>query len=125
MQPQSVTIFERLFLAGVALGVIRFAMADFSGNVGFKIASFVISTGVFLLLWYFITRKASNIARWILVIIVILSLAELQLILAVPLGLSGMLGLAMIGLQLVAILFLFQRDASAWLAGPNDGAPLD
>lgn len=77
-----------------------------------------------LLLWYFITQRGSAAAKWILVVITVLVMLYDVLGLAstgVRFNLVGMLGLAMLALQAVAIWLLFRPDSRVWF-GENDTA---
>lgn len=134
MRPQSIIIFERLFLAGVVLSIINFAMAYSTLSAGTLagqnisqvslIAGFCIGIAIYLLLWFMIVRKTSSIARWALVVVIIVGLVGVPAMITPPLDLGKLLGLAVTGLHLVAIIFLFRRDTSAWMAGETRIVPL-
>lgn len=135
MRPQSITIFERLFFTGLAVSIANFAMtfssmseatvAGLSVTTTPLIAGFCIGTAIYLLLWYFIARRASNIARWVLAVVFTIGLVGLPSIIAPPMGQTKLLALAVTVLHLVAIISLFQKSASAWLAGKKSSATLD
>jgi len=142
MRPQSIIMFERLFLASLALGVLGFLLsyqqvADVAANdtgmrqlglgTGFLIGVVAISYAVYLLLWYLIAHRASNAAKWILVVF-----TALGILLALP-GLAGpwtstlVLSVVVYALGILAVIHLFRPDAKAWLDGkpPADPATFD
>ena len=84
---------------------------------GFAIGSFVVGIAIYLLLWFFIARKASNVAKWILVVLLALSMLSVLYTLAMSFALTvtTLLGLAMYALEIAAVVFLFRDDAVAWL----------
>lgn len=84
---------------------------------GFLVGTTVFSLAVMLLLWYFVSRRASNIARWILVVFTLLGLLFLPGSLGLFGTLATILTLAITALQLAAIYYLFQPDAKAFFAG--------
>ena len=126
MRPQSISTFQRLYLAGIAVSIVGFildfnkmANATLSGepvNPTILIVGFGISIAIYLLLWFLVARKASNIARWVIVVVFILGLAGLPAALGPPFGLTKALALLLTALHLAAIVFLFRKDASDWLA---------
>lgn len=126
MRPQSIATFERLYLAGLVASLADFALAframsqaSISGstvNPAYLVAGFVLGIAIQLTLWFMVTRKASNIARWALVVIFILGLSGLPAKLSPPYGLDNALGLAVVVLHFAALTFLFRKDASDWLA---------
>jgi drug/metabolite transporter (DMT)-like permease len=75
-----------------------------------------------LLLWYFIARRASNIAKWILVVMTLLGLLFVNLDPGQLGSLAGIASLAVTILQLVAIVLLFRADARTWLSDDADDA---
>ena len=75
-----------------------------------------------LLLGYFISRQASNIAKWILVVMTLLGLLFVNLDAGQLGSLAGIASLTVTILQLVAIVLLFRADARAWLSDDADDA---
>ena len=128
MRPKSISRFEGLALVSVALGAVAAFMtsggsipgADGRGNAGtLMIAATVISIVVSLVLILLSSRKASNVAKWILILLVAASAA-----MALPrlggigsAGTAGALDVASVILQVVAIFFLFTAEARAWFDG--------
>ena len=85
MRPPSIVNFERLFLAALALGLIglvlgfdaataQLARESALRQLGIGASELLIGVSaawlaIYLLLWFLIARKASNVAKWILVIL--------------------------------------------------------
>lgn len=131
MRPQSIVLFDRLFLASLVLALINAvlayptlveeveadpALAQIGGGpivIGVVLASLLIP----LVLWYFISRRASNIAKWLLVALVAIGLFFGNFSFSDGLTLPAVLGLVVTLLQVVAIVMLFRADARAWLEG--------
>ena len=84
------------------------------------IGSMVISLTIYLLLWFFIARKASSVAKWILVAFTGLGVASLAYAFA-TVGIAGdlnaLLSLAYYVLGVIAVVYLFKPDAEAWFKG--------
>lgn len=135
MRPQSINRFEQLYLASTAVGVINLfvnyrAIAERAGPVGggAVMIGAVIGWGIVFLFWYFISRRASNVAKWILVAMTVLGLlgmirlldrlAEYGTLYAVLTSLTTLL-------QLASIVFLFRRDAVEWLRSKGQIGAVD
>jgi hypothetical protein len=136
-------MFERLFLASLALSVIAFfvgyeatmdALARQPGaaRIGFGseivIGWMVASTAIYLLLWFLIARKASNVAKWFLIAFTAIGVATLVFSLAtigLNTDLNSMLGIAYYVLAVAAIVFLFKPDAITWLTSENPADSAD
>ena len=128
MRPASIVNFERLYLGAIALGVVNtFLSWDRSLALlraqpvqfgpGFLIATTTIGLAIQLLLWFFIARRASAVAKWILVVLVALGVIALAVSLARnPMidGVAGIIGLITYALQIAALWMLFRPDARAW-----------
>ena len=132
MRPESVVMFERLFLLSLALSagalvvgyddMMRAVLSDpsmrqFGFGSGLIIGMIVASFAVYLLLWWLIARRASNVAKWILVVFVALGLASLPAVLTGPMSVLLLLNLAVYALEVAAVVFLFRADAKAWFRG--------
>lgn len=134
MRPQSIVMFERLFLTSLVLSVIGFfigydAMVDALAaepgvtqiglGSGFVIGVFLAGLAIYLLLWFLIARKAANLAKWILVVLVGLSVLSLLSSLSVGLTFNTqtVLSFAVYALEVAAIVYLFRADAIGWLKG--------
>lgn len=137
MRPASITMFDRLYLGALALGIVNFilnydvAVAQVEAAPGlsaigatpFLIGSLIIGNAINLLLWFFIARRASTVAKWILVILTGVGL--LGLFSLTQMGASqAVLTLLIVGLQVAAVYFLFRPDAKAWFKhGPGGMDP--
>ena len=131
MRPASIVKFDRYFLLSLGIGLVNAVvsydayvkmLADDPATAQFG-ASFVLSTlafgfGIPLLLWYLVARKASNVAKWLVVVLTGLGLLGILPSLSMMLD-RGILyfgmSLATFGLQLYAVYYLFRPDAKAWL----------
>lgn len=142
MRPESIVMFERLFLFSLAVSAVSFvigyeeamrvvandpAMQQFGLGGSFMIGTLAVSFAIYLLLWYLVAHKASNVAKWILIVLVALGVASLPLALSGPLGITALLNLAVYALEVVALVYLFRADAKAWFNGerPSDPAAFD
>ena len=129
MRPQSIGNFDKLYLGSMALGLFNVvigwetSMAELEATgMGFGIMIFGIAVGygISLLLWYFISREASNVAKWILIVLTAIGVAAMPLSLFALPTLEMILAVVVTGMQLVAIYFLFRPDAKAFF--DNKGA---
>ena len=132
MRPPSIVMFERLFLASLALSAFNFvvgydamieqverepALQQLGLDGGFVTGMFVVGVAIYLLLWFFIARKASTVAKWILVVLSAVGLLSFLASFAtgqVTFDQSAMLGAAYYALEVAAVVFLFRADANAW-----------
>lgn len=140
MRPKSIIMFDRFYLASLALGVINFfvgyeatmaLMEAEPGSAELGLAgpgilwgSFAFGMAISLLLWFLISRKANNIARWILVVLAVIGVIGLPFSLGQlpPLQLVG--SLVITAVNLLAVYFLFRPDAKAWFEhGPGGMDP--
>ena len=129
MRPRSITLFESLSLAAVALGVLILAltwnalMASVYARIrgaGIEPAVMVLSVlyiGLLVLLILLTARRASVVAKWLFTAII-----TAELVMTLPglpaMARGGMVGWAQIvqlALQLVALWFLFVPASRAWL----------
>ena len=132
MRPPSIVMFERLFLASLALSVVSLiinydlrieqlaaepALAELGIGGGLVLGMAAIGYAIYVLLWYFIARKASNVAKWVLVVLLALNLVSLLGALVGPWDLATYIGLAVYALEIAAIAYLFHADAVDWLRG--------
>jgi hypothetical protein len=141
VQPASIKHFDRFFFGSMALSLLNLAMtiedsfalieqdaAILGFGSGFSFAVTLFSMAIPLLLWFLISRRASNVAKWILVVLTVIGL--LLVILTFPSQveqgiLSLILVMAMNVLQIVAITFLFRRDARVWFGSKGRVGPTD
>lgn len=131
MRPKSIVNFERAVLAMVGLGIVNSfvtreqaetAMADAGmGGTGMLTGILVVGTLLNLLLLYFISRKASPVAKWIYVVLtalgLVFGLAGIGQVLKGN-SLSVILTIVQYVLAAASLYLLFRPDANAWF---NDG----
>ena len=138
MRPHSIIMFERLFLASLVLGVLGLLLSyqqisEMAANdpgmrqlglgSGFLLGIVAVSYAVYLLLWHLIAHRASNAAKWVLVVF-----TAIGVLLALP-GLAGpwtstlALSLMVYALEVLAVIHLFRPDAKAWLDGKGQADP--
>jgi len=136
VRPESIRQFEYFYLGSIALAVINLALAatetatTFTSMSGLpNMAEPGAQTGLGLALRYFAARKASEVARWLIVGLGVLSAFRL-LFLIVMLGFlivthaptpgiiwwTLMIGIVSETLHMAAIAFLFPADAREWFA---------
>ena len=123
MRPTSIVLFERLFLLSLAIALVNGflqydalvaqvgndpALAQLGWGSGAILVVMAISLLIPLLLWYFIARRASNIAKWILVVMTLLGLLFVNLD---PGQLGSLAGIA--SLAVVAI-YPFMKRFTDW-----------
>ena len=87
MRPESIVNFERFYLGALGVGLVNTALSwgatqemlasdPALGAAGFGTGFFVSVLGlgliIPLLLWYFIARRGSNIAKWILTVLFVI-----------------------------------------------------
>ena len=150
MRPRSIIWFERFFLASLLLSLLNTGLSfgtlmallnadPIIGGTGYAevamIATAGIRFGIQLLLWFLIARKASNIAKWILVALTVLGIASLipsiwmlmEYELTTLMEEGGAVTLTVTFLitvlQIAAIFYLFRPDAKAWLESSGKTAP--
>jgi hypothetical protein len=129
-------MFERLFLASLALSLVGFAISyqaavdaltsdpaiqQLGLGGGFVLGAAAVGYAMYLGLWYLIAHKAANWAKWVLVVFVALGLTSLRAAFSGSWGLTSVLNLVVYGLELAAIVYLFRADAKAWLSGEETG----
>lgn len=140
MRPKSIVIFDWLFLSALVLSLIngvlsysaiglRFqsdpALAPMKSFAGpFLLVSMVFGLAISLLLWFFISRRASDVAKWVLVAFTAFGILGVVQNLRQPTFGTTILAatVALTALQVAAVFFLFRPDARAWFEGT---APVD
>lgn len=131
-KPGSIILFDRLYLGSLALGAVNsvFNYGDVKAALaatpetaaigfggGFIIATIVISFVINLILWYFVSARASKIAKWILAAFFAIGLLSILSNLGEPMAPQGLafgLMLVLTLMQGVATFMLFRADAIAW-----------
>ena len=121
MRPKSVERFELLFFVSLCLGVVILALTleqlfdEVPGWFAFAmlVAEFPLWLGLMLL----VSRKGSNIARWVLGVFFVLGSIIFIPIMAKTLehnSVAAVLASVQIALQGAAIYFVFRPDAKPW-----------
>lgn len=140
MRPHSITMFDRFYLGSLVLGLGNFAVsyedtmaqleADPSSaqlglaGPGFLWGTIAVSMAISLLLWFLISRKANNVARWILVVLAVIGLLGLPFSLGELPLMQIIATLVVTAVNLIAVYFLFRPDAKAWFEhGPKGMDP--
>ena len=132
MRPKSIIIFERLLWLSLVLTYAAEA-ASFETTMatmeldpvtgtpvmsaGFLLAIDAIGLAVFLLLWFFIARRASNVCKWILIVLTAIGIIALPFVMAEYFAagtLVGIVSLSAAALSTVYVSFLFRPDARQW-----------
>ena len=142
MRPQSIELFEKVYLGAIAVGLVNTFLSWSQVNamladprmqaagVGSGTLVFGLIVGILipLLLWYFIARRASSVAKWIYIVLTAVGLFAFLSSLANPLVLKGLvtiLGAATVALQVYGAWLLFRPDAVAWLKSKGADGPGD
>ena len=135
MRPVSILWFERLFLLSLALvlvnSVVQYdaflaqirsepALSAMGSGDGFAIGVIAISLLIPAILWYFIARRASIAAKWMLVALTVFGLPFVNFDPATMFNPARLTSLVVTGLQLAAIVLLFRADARAWMNRTED-----
>ena len=143
MRPASMLLFDRFFLSSLAVGLVnsvhsyydildRLKADPASAQMGFG-AGFIITVAIFLfgitlLLWFLISRRASKVAKWILVVMTVLGLLAMIPTLPIFMQRSGpelfLVALVTV-LQLIAVALLFRNDARVWFASGGEASESD
>jgi len=148
MRPKSIVLFDYLYLTALLLGIVggvlnwQATSAMLANNpaieamgtgivYGILVGSIVFGLGINLLLWYFISRRVSNGARWIWVLLLVFGMPGT---IRTFLGSTGVVVLPVAGrailiinllLQIAAAVMLFRADARAWFASGGEAVDSD
>ena len=137
MRPASIVNFERLYLGALVIGVINTVLtfettlaqveaqpgAESMGSNIFYI-SLAIGFLIPILLWYFVARRASVVAKWIVVVLFVLGVFGFLFSFSQPVapeGIALILGIVSMLMQAAAVWMLFRPDAKAWFADGRGG----
>lgn len=142
MRPRSIILFERLFLASIAIsalaGIWSTLHIDLLLPAGMppELATvmpfiagggLVVSGAIKLLFWFFIARRGANVAKWIFVVLFVIGLfGSVRAILGIgPVSLPivmRLIAFVQLLLQSTCVWLLFRPDAARWLKGepPSD-----
>lgn len=120
---KQIRLFEKLWLFSLFLGIIQSALflnaAGMSGGpalmtVVFQLLILVAALSLVLM----VIRKRSNVAKWILVLMILFGLIAYIPNLAVffEQGIMGFVSAAQLGLQFLGIYYLFEADSRDWFS---------
>jgi uncharacterized membrane protein len=130
-RPQSVTMFERLYAIVIGIGVVNaaFRWSSIKMAVGaqtetamlsswFLPVTFLFGIAINILLWFFIARRGSNVARWIYVVLLAFGLIGVVMSLVRGTMFIDPVGGAISGvsttLSVICAWLLFRPDANRW-----------
>jgi hypothetical protein len=130
MRPKSIVLFERLMLLSILLGLVstfinwesmQEQLAAQGTPVGASTVLTIQGVGIvlYLVLLYFISRKGSPIAKWIYVILALLTLVFGLIGIGETFKLGALpAAFAIVGYILTAVTLwlLFRPDAKAWFS---------
>lgn len=131
MRPESIRRFDMFYLGSVALSVVDFVLehdalmtrmetqsqaAKVSLGAGFVNGLFAVWIAFMLLLWFLASHKRVNIAKWIIVLLVVISLWGLPGLVVGTFTTAKIISLLSFMLSWVAVYFLFRPDAKTWFA---------
>jgi hypothetical protein len=130
VKPQSIKLFDYFYLGSLFLGLLGFitglsaieaTLAAQSAENGISISSgsviavYVMMLIVSLLLWYLVSFRRWEIAKWAIVVLFLVSLIGVGDFLAGPMPLSEIYSLLSLIANAVAVGLLFRGDATRWL----------
>lgn len=141
-RPVSISKFEVCYLGALVVGAVNSTInwSRYYANPAVRQAETVIGTWYLptitalgflipLLLWYLAARRASVVAKWI--IVVFFGLGALGLLAGIalnsfPTSLAAVLGIAAFVLNAIAVWLLFQPDSRRWFGetGADDSDAL-
>ena len=122
MRPKAIVTFEQLFLLSIGMSVAQLALFAFEGDVGagvLGLGAFLAALPVVLVL--LTSRKRSNLARWVLVVLTLFGIysAAVGLGEGEPVDAAAMIGWAALALQAAAVALLFAPSAGRWFSGED------
>ena len=123
MRPKSMMWFDIAFLGSLVAQGASLAVA-WEANRG-QLPVFGTGIAVSLLLWFFVSHWGSNVARWLLALLVgaqVLVTASALLSAAFWSSPGGLLIALSLVLQVAAIVFLFRPETRPWFTAPIEAA---
>ena len=132
MRPRSIVLFERLVLLSIVLGIISALLVSDKTQAALDAQGTPMGTGtlytvqaigilLYLVLLYFISRKASPVAKWIYVVLAVIGLVMGLVGISATLAFGALpaaIAIAQYAITVVTIWLLFRPDSNAWF---NDG----
>ena len=124
MRPQSMRIFDFLFIGSVAIGLGNLIVTLADASIADHRRATLIAGAVFgaiiaITLWYLISRLRIGFFKWVLAVLVAFGLMSLRDTLADGIDVADVIGLVASVMQLAAVAILFRADARQWLAAPE------
>ena len=140
MRPQSIELFEKVYFGALAISLFMTVAVSWNGmvinldarfpgsGVALAAGATAIASALSLLLWWLIARRASNLAKWVLVILTAIGMfgfLSSLFMAAVPKDLTFAASAATNLLSAYATWLLFRPDAVAWLESKGANGPGD
>jgi len=135
-RPKSITSFNRLNLAATLVGIantlvhygaLRASAISKGASPAGPFLGILLLVLSYLIFWFFIYRRGSNVAKWVFVVATAISVAmiprSLGEVIAVGKLYAVIDGIAF-ALQIAAMAMLFRVDSRAWLGRQGD-SPTD
>ena len=133
-KPKSITLFNRLNLAATLVGIANIfahyallrnlAISNGTSPAGPILGVFLLIIS-YLIFWFFIYRRGSNVAKWLFVAVTVISVSmipfNLHGVVAIGVAYTVVDGIAFL-LQIAAAATLFRSDAKAWLSQKGTNA---
>ena len=140
LRPASIVTFERCYLGAWLIGLINTivnwnatiaavqaspasAQLGPSFGVTMLVGGLVIGAVVTFALWYFVARRGSEVAKWVVIVFFAIGLVFFLLGLlrsGLSLGLAGVVTIVQIVLQGIAVAMLFRPDTKPWFGETVD-----
>jgi hypothetical protein len=124
LRPKPVVAFEAMNLTTLAVGVVH-SIFVWDESVAIASPAFVItiqafSIGLVLMLTLLVSRRRSNVAKWVLIVLFLIGLPGVIVLLANGLALgSPIITVFQTVLQAVGICLLFTPPARRWFRGDD------
>jgi hypothetical protein len=120
MRPVGIVGFERLFILSLLIGIVQCVLGWNDAVVVIGSAAVVLTIEILigilaLLLVFFISRRRSNVAKWIMIGIFLIGLPGLfHLLIWRPVNVSVLLSVIQVVLEGIALGLLFNPSARSW-----------
>ncbi len=142
-KPPSIARFEQFYWASIIIGLINTALNwgraqamlatnPLTANAGWILPlTQVLGLGIAVLLWFFIVRRPSVVAKWVQVVFAAIGVFSLVMALfailtgGAAVGTQVVLGLIANALYIAAAVMLFKPDAKLWLGEGLDRDDID
>ncbi len=142
-KPPSIARFEQFYWASIIIGLINTALNwgraqamlatnPLTANAGWILPlTQLLGLGIAVLLWFFIVRRPSVVAKWVQVVFAAIGVFSLVMALfailtgGAAVGTQVVLGLIANALYIAAAVMLFKPDAKLWLGEGLDRDDID